>query len=116
MALLQSPLGVQNDLEEPSSEAQLPKGLYIARTLVQDCWEVPVRVLNATHHNQKLTKGSPLVHCKPVILVTPPDAEQSQVQDTIQKLQDVTAGARQNLSDEIPRWKSSSPSSMPPLL
>jgi hypothetical protein len=32
----------------------------IARTLVQDHHEVPMRVLNATCHDQKLTKGFPV--------------------------------------------------------
>jgi hypothetical protein len=35
MARLESPLGVENGLVEPSSEALPPLGLYIARTLVR---------------------------------------------------------------------------------
>jgi hypothetical protein len=58
MARLQSPLGVENWLVEPSPEAHPPKGLYMARTLVRDRPEVPVRVVNATRRDQKLTKGS----------------------------------------------------------
>jgi hypothetical protein len=55
MARLESPLGVENGLVETSPQAHLPEGIYKARTLVQDCQEVPMRVLNATHHDQKLT-------------------------------------------------------------
>jgi hypothetical protein len=76
MARLESPLGVENDLVEPSPQAHPPEGIYIARTLVQDRREVPVRVMNATHHDQKLTRGSPLAHCEPITLVTPPNLEQ----------------------------------------
>jgi hypothetical protein len=60
MARLESPFRAENGLVEPSPEAHPPEGLYIARSLVRDHWEVPVRVLNATWHNQKLTKGSAL--------------------------------------------------------
>jgi hypothetical protein len=79
MARLESPLGVENGLEELSPEGHSTKELNIARTLVQDSWEVPVRVLNSTHRDQKLTKGSPLAHCEPVTLVTPTNVEQLQV-------------------------------------
>jgi hypothetical protein len=72
MASLESPLGVQSGLVGPSPQARPPQGLYIARTLVQDRREVPVRVLNTTHRDQKLARGSPLAHCDPVTLVTPP--------------------------------------------
>jgi hypothetical protein len=34
------------------------EGLNIARTLVRNHWEVPMRVLNTTRHDQKLRKGS----------------------------------------------------------
>jgi hypothetical protein len=44
-------------------------------------------------------KRSPLAHCEPVTLVTPPDVEQSQVRDTAPKLQNVIAAARPYLSD-----------------
>jgi hypothetical protein len=64
MARLESPLGVENDLVETNPQAHPPKGIYIARTLVQDCREVPVTVLNTTHRDQKLTKGSPLAYCE----------------------------------------------------
>jgi hypothetical protein len=66
MDRLESLLEVENSLEnclvEPSSKAHPPEGLYIARTLVQNCREVTMRVLNATSHDQMLTKGSPLAH------------------------------------------------------
>jgi hypothetical protein len=52
------PLEVENGLVEPNPKANPPKGLYIARTLVWDCQDIPVRVLNATHCDQKLKKGS----------------------------------------------------------
>jgi hypothetical protein len=56
---LESPLGVENCLAEPSPQAHPPEGIYIARILVQDRQEVPVRILNATHRDQKLTRESP---------------------------------------------------------
>jgi hypothetical protein len=59
-----------NGLVNLSPEAHLPEGLFIARTLVQDHREVSVRVLNATYHDQKLTKGSAFANCEPVTLVT----------------------------------------------
>jgi hypothetical protein len=37
MARLKGPLGVENGLVEPSPQALLPEGIYIAGTLVQDC-------------------------------------------------------------------------------
>jgi hypothetical protein len=53
IARLESPLGVENGLAEPSPQAHPAEGIYvyIARTLVQDRQEVPVRVLNATHRD-----------------------------------------------------------------
>jgi hypothetical protein len=59
MARLENPLSVETGLAEPSPQAHPPEGIYIARTLVQDHQEVPVRVLNATHRDQKLTRVSP---------------------------------------------------------
>jgi hypothetical protein len=94
MARLESPLTVENGLIETSPEAHSPKGLCIARTFVQDFWEVPVRVLSATCHDQELIKGSPVVHCEPVTLVTPRNFEQPCAQDTTPVLQDVIAAAR----------------------
>jgi hypothetical protein len=44
MARMQNLLGVENGLVEPSPPAHLPEGIYIARTVVQDHLEVPVRV------------------------------------------------------------------------
>jgi hypothetical protein len=55
-ARLQSPFRVENDLVEPSPESHPSEGLYIARTLVLDRWEVSVMVLNATYRDQKLMK------------------------------------------------------------
>jgi hypothetical protein len=75
MARLQSHLGVENGLVSPSPQAPPPEGFYIDRTLAQDRQEVPARVLNATHRDQKLTRGSPLAQCEPVTLVTPPELE-----------------------------------------
>jgi hypothetical protein len=43
MAWLESPLRVENCLVVPRPEAHLPEGLYMSRTLVRDCREVPVR-------------------------------------------------------------------------
>jgi hypothetical protein len=59
LALLKSSLQVKNGLVEPRPETHPPEGLYIAKTLVQDCREIPMRVLNATRRDQKLTKDSP---------------------------------------------------------
>jgi hypothetical protein len=70
MARLESPLGVECDPVEQSPKAHPPKGIYIARTLVQDRQEVPVRVLNATHSDQVLLRGFPLAHCESVTPVT----------------------------------------------
>jgi hypothetical protein len=86
LARFESPLGVENGLVEPSPQAHPPEGIYIARTLVQDRQEVPVRVVNATHRDQKLTRGSPLAHCKPVTLVTPPDMGEPQARDLSSKI------------------------------
>jgi hypothetical protein len=55
MARLESPLGMENGLVEPFLETHTPEGLYKDTTLVQDRREVPVRVLKATCHDQKLT-------------------------------------------------------------
>jgi hypothetical protein len=41
IAQLESALGVENGLVTPSLEAHIPKGLYIARTLVQDTGRYP---------------------------------------------------------------------------
>jgi hypothetical protein len=54
--------GVESDLVEQNRKARPPKRIYIARTLVQDHQEVPVRFLNATHHDQVLMRGFPLAH------------------------------------------------------
>jgi hypothetical protein len=99
MARLERPLGVENGLVEPSPRARPPEGIYIARTLVIDCQMVPVRVLNATFRDQKLTRGSPLAQCEPVTLVTTPDLDQPQAQEFSSKLQDITEAKKPNLSD-----------------
>jgi hypothetical protein len=95
---LEKPLGVENGLVEPSPQAHPHERIYLARTLVQDHQEVPVRILNATHRDQKLTTESPLAHCEPVTLVTPPDVERSQARVAISKLPDLIAEARPHLS------------------
>jgi hypothetical protein len=100
IARLESPLGVENGLVEPSPQAHPPDRIYIARTLVQDCQEVPVRVLNATHWDQKLMRGSPLAHCEPVTLVTPPNMGEPHTRDSSTKLQDITETVRPHLSKE----------------
>jgi hypothetical protein len=73
MARMESPLGVEDGLVEPSPQAHLPEVICIARTLVKDRQKVPMRVLNATCCDQKLTRGSPLVQYEPVTLVTTTD-------------------------------------------
>jgi hypothetical protein len=50
---------MENGLVEPSPQANPPKGIYIARTLVQDCHQEPVRVMNAADRDQKLTVSKP---------------------------------------------------------
>jgi hypothetical protein len=48
MAWLESSLGVENGLVEPSPEDHAPKLLHIAWTLVRDRLEVLMRALKAT--------------------------------------------------------------------
>jgi hypothetical protein len=99
IARLESPLGVENGLVEPSPQANPPEGIYIARTLFKDRQEVPFRVLNAIHRDHKLTRGSPLARCEPVMLVTPPDVGQPQAQDSSSKLEDVIEAAKPHLTN-----------------
>jgi hypothetical protein len=70
MARLENSVGVENGLVEPSPQAHPPEGIYIASTLVQGRQEVLVRVLNATHRDQTLTRRSFLAHCKTATLTT----------------------------------------------
>jgi hypothetical protein len=97
-ARVDSPLGVEIGLVDPSPVSHPSEGLYMARTVVRGHPEVPVRVLNATRSDQ-LKKGSPLPQCKSVTLVTPPNVEQPYVRDTSPKLQNMIAAARPKLSD-----------------
>jgi hypothetical protein len=76
------PLGVENGLTELRPQPHAPEGLYIASTLIQDHWDVSTMVLNVTRYRQELRKGSPFPHCEPVALMTPPNVEQPQVQDS----------------------------------
>jgi hypothetical protein len=99
MDRIKNPLGVENGLVEPSLQAHPPEGIYVARALVQDHQVVPVRVLNATHRYQKLTRGSPLAHCEPVTLVTPPGMGQCQTQGPGAKVKEVVTAAKSNLTD-----------------
>jgi hypothetical protein len=99
MARMEKPLGVENGLVETSPQAHPPEGIYVARTLVQDRQEVPVRVLNATHRDHKLTRGSPLAHCESVTLVTAPHVGQRQTQDLSSKLEDVVMAAKTHLTN-----------------
>ncbi|XP_023701466.1 uncharacterized protein LOC111861267 [Cryptotermes secundus] len=98
MAKMKNRLGVGNGLVEPSPQAHPPEGIYVARTLVQDCQEVPVRVMNVTHKDQKLGRGSPLAHCEPVTLVALPEMEQPPAPGLTPKLADVTTAAKPHLS------------------
>jgi hypothetical protein len=66
MARLENLFGVESGTVEPSPRVHLSKRIYIAQTLVQECQEVPIMVLNATHHDQKLARGPPLSYCEPV--------------------------------------------------
>jgi hypothetical protein len=99
MARMQNPLRVEIGLVEPSPQVHPPEGIYIARTLVQDRQEVTVRVLNVTHRDQKLTRGSPLPHCEPVTLEAPPDEGQHQAQNLSSKLEDVITAAKPHLTN-----------------
>jgi hypothetical protein len=58
IARLENPLGVENDLVEPSLQAHPHEGIYIARTLIQVRQEVSVSVLNATHRDKKVMRVS----------------------------------------------------------
>jgi hypothetical protein len=58
MAWLESPLGAESGLAEASPQAHQLEGLYIARTLARDSRDVPVRVLNATRHDQLMKVSS----------------------------------------------------------
>jgi hypothetical protein len=98
MARMENLLGVDNGLVDPSPQANQPEGIYIATTLVQDRQELPVRVMDATHTDQKLKRGSHLAHCEPVTLVTSPDVEQPQASDIKPKLLGVTTAARPHLN------------------
>jgi hypothetical protein len=85
MARLQSHLGVEKELVEPSPQAPPPDAIYIDRTLAQPRQEGPERVLNATHRDQKLTR-TPLAQTRPVTIVTPPDLVRQQDQESSSKL------------------------------
>jgi hypothetical protein len=69
------------------------------KVLFWDLWEEPVEAMNSTGLDQKFTKGCPLAHCEPVMVVTPLDTEQPQVRDTTSMLQDAITAAKQNLND-----------------
>jgi hypothetical protein len=99
MARLQSQLGVVNEVVETSLQAPMPEGICIARSLVQHRQGMTVSVLNATHHEQKLTRRSPLAQCEPVTLVTQTDLERQLDQESSSKLQNVTEGGRTHLSN-----------------
>jgi hypothetical protein len=71
----------------------------LAITLIQYRQEVPVRVLNATHHDQKLTRRSPLAQCEPGTLVTERDLELQLDQESSSKLQNVTETEKPHLSN-----------------
>jgi hypothetical protein len=58
-----------------------------------------VRVLNATHRDHKLTRGSPLAYCEPVTLVTAPHVGQRQTQDLSSKLEDVVTATKTHLTN-----------------
>jgi hypothetical protein len=98
MGRLERPLGVGNGLIEPSPKAHQREGMYIARSLFKDWKKVPVRVLNNTHHDQKLTRGSAQAQYEPITLVTTHDLEQLQARNLSSKLQDTSEAAMTNLS------------------
>ncbi|XP_023711548.1 uncharacterized protein LOC111866641 [Cryptotermes secundus] len=98
MAKMKNHLGVENGLVEPNPQAHPPEGIYVARTLVQGCQEVPVRVMNVTHKDQKLRRGSPLAHCEPVTFVALPEVGQPPAPSVTPKLADVITAAKPHLS------------------
>jgi hypothetical protein len=98
MAKLDSPLRFECGLVETSPEARPPRVIYIARTPVQDRREVQVSVLNTTHREQVLARGSHLAHSEPVTLVTPPDFDHRQAPESSSKVQEIIEAARSNLS------------------
>jgi hypothetical protein len=100
MARMENLLGVENGLVEPNPQGHPPEGIYVARNLVQDRQEVPVRVLNSTRRDQKLTRGSTLAHCEPVTLVTTPDVKQNRAQVPRSRLKDIIPEAKPHLTKE----------------
>jgi hypothetical protein len=92
MAKLESPLG-----EEWAGRIKIicppPEGIYVARTLVRESREVPVRVMNVNRREAKFRKGSPLAQCEPVTLVPLTDKGQPQARNANSRLQDVTKAA-----------------------
>jgi hypothetical protein len=98
MARMENPLGVENGLLETSPQAHPPEGIYIARTLVQDRQELPMRILNATHRDQN-SREDTLWHTEPVTLVTAPHVGQRQTQDLSSKLEDVVTAAKTHLTN-----------------
>ncbi|XP_023721756.1 uncharacterized protein LOC111872274, partial [Cryptotermes secundus] len=98
MARMENLLGVENGLVEPNPQAHQPEGIYVAMTLVQDCQEVPVRVMNVTNKDQILRRGSPLSHCEPVTLVALPEMGQPPAPGLTPKVADVTTAAKPHLN------------------
>lgn len=58
MVTLESHLRVESGLVEPSPQKRPSQGIYVARTLVQDRPEVPVRVLNTSHQAIKAARSN----------------------------------------------------------
>jgi hypothetical protein len=84
MARSDMPLEVESSLVEQKLQAHPPAGIYIARTSDRGRREVPLRALNATYRDQKLTRGSVLTHREPVALVSPLQCDKSR-NDTIRR-------------------------------
>ncbi|XP_023702345.1 uncharacterized protein LOC111861746 [Cryptotermes secundus] len=54
--------------------------------------------MNVTHKDQKLRRGSPLPHCKPVTLMALPEVGQPPAPGLTPKLADVTTAAKPHLN------------------
>jgi hypothetical protein len=74
------PPWVKDGLIEPTPNAHIPEGIYIARIQARGCREVPVKVTYAANHDQILAKGFSLENCEPITLVTPLGAPHPQMQ------------------------------------
>jgi hypothetical protein len=100
MARLEAPLGVTNVLIEPSQMCSWD-GVLIARALVRARPSVPVRIMNATSHDQVLRDGTTIGHGEPAVWAATIDyqkPEPRRKRGLCEQLRKVIVGARPNLS------------------